>query len=88
MLLPFKASVLVFCQPLERFLDMEVVEVLISNDIELYLAIFKDGRETFELEIESNESVFVQSLQTLRCQCNAKLNSVTKKSSDRMSLQL
>jgi hypothetical protein len=40
---------------------MEVVEVLISNDIELNLAIFKDDRETFELERESNESVFVLS---------------------------
>ncbi len=41
---------------------MEVVEVLISNDIELYLAVFKNYWEAFKLEWETYESIFVLSL--------------------------
>jgi hypothetical protein len=41
---------------------MEIVEVLISDHIELDLAVFEDDREAFKLEREANKGVFVLSL--------------------------
>ncbi len=58
---PFETTVLVFSKALESPLNMEAVWVLISYDIKLDLAVFKDHRETFELEGEAYESVFIMS---------------------------
>jgi hypothetical protein len=57
-----EATILVFSKALESSLNMVVLKALITYNIELDLAVFKDHGEAFELEWESNEGIFILSL--------------------------